>query len=510
MMRFDFWNNPIVVSAFRLKYRRGSPQIVTCLYVLALVGLGMLLYHFQGPRIPWARLYLVCILGIQFIISSIYALIATNASIKSEVVNRTLDFQRITTLSPRQILLGKLLGEPSGGYLLGVSTIPLAMVAAMLGAASFAVVALLYLTLVTTGLMFGALGLVQPLEPPSTKSGSGNRAGGGEIGLLVLPLMFLPVLIGNAARLAQNPLGALAVGGLTPVLSLQGLAVGDPWQHQAVFWGVPIPYLVVTPWVQLAVAGLAFHMMSRKMKNPLDPPLTKRQAYIVLLVADVIVAGALYDTSGFVGGLVAQTALFCVANLVLGALLIERITPQRDGLLSWIWRFRGRTGPIRDSWLGDRSENSAAVVTIALVGAVLLLLLVWAPALASAAATPSETEDAATALVLTVLLTLSLGIAYQWFLLVGGRHGKMAFVLAAGLLVVLPAILGGLLGDEIMSFSPIIHYGDWVTRSPKHLSPVPLIGTYGLLLLVSWFGLRRRMRQHLLVVQQKREAMGVL
>ncbi|MCX7428601.1 MAG: hypothetical protein NTW96_23620 [Planctomycetia bacterium] len=315
MIRFDFWDNPIVVSAFRLKYRRGSPQILTCLYVLGLVGLGVLLYHFQGPSIPWARLYLVCILGIQFVISSIYALTATMASIKNEVVNRTLDFQRITTLSPRQILLGKLLGEPSGGYLLAVATVPLAMVAAMLGAASFTAVALLYLTLVTTGLMFGALGLLQPLEPPSTKSGSGNRAGAGAAGWVFLPLMILPVLIGNAARLAQNPLGAMLAGAFTPILSLQGMAVGDPWRHQAVFWGVSIPYLVVTPWVQLAVAGLAFHMMARKMKNPLDPPLTKKQAYAVLLVADVVVAGTLYDPSRLIGGLVAQTGLFCVANL---------------------------------------------------------------------------------------------------------------------------------------------------------------------------------------------------
>ena len=42
-MKLDFWNNPIIVSAFRVKYRRGGLFNLTTVYLLILVAGGCLL-----------------------------------------------------------------------------------------------------------------------------------------------------------------------------------------------------------------------------------------------------------------------------------------------------------------------------------------------------------------------------------------------------------------------------------------------------------------------------------
>ena len=60
-------------------------------------------------------------------ISFMMAFSTTSQSMRNEVVNRTLDFQRIATLSPVQILLGKLLGEPMLAFFSIIPTIPIAV-----------------------------------------------------------------------------------------------------------------------------------------------------------------------------------------------------------------------------------------------------------------------------------------------------------------------------------------------------------------------------------------------
>src|SRR5438874_2081859 len=98
-MRIDFWNNPIVVSAFRVKYRRGGVFSITTIYILLLIAGGGLLARYTDSRTlgPWPRNYLLAVLSLQFVVSGIVAGSATNGSMRAEVLNRTLDFQRIAT-----------------------------------------------------------------------------------------------------------------------------------------------------------------------------------------------------------------------------------------------------------------------------------------------------------------------------------------------------------------------------------------------------------------------------
>src|SRR5438552_6007837 len=104
-MRYDFWNNPIVVSAFRVKYRRGGLYNITVLYILLMATVGMVLHYYRSTFPPFPRAYMLGLLGLQFFVSGLVAVATTAASFRNEVVNRTLDFQRIASLSPAQILM---------------------------------------------------------------------------------------------------------------------------------------------------------------------------------------------------------------------------------------------------------------------------------------------------------------------------------------------------------------------------------------------------------------------
>src|SRR5262249_53928821 len=129
MIRLDFWNNPIVVSAFRAK---GKKQFPLATYVVVLVGIGAALEYFSRIsdrpwNTPWTQIHLVVVVAVAAGASFLFAMVATQSSIASEVSNKTLDFQRITGLSPAQVVVGKIFGEPALAYLLIPASFPVAL-----------------------------------------------------------------------------------------------------------------------------------------------------------------------------------------------------------------------------------------------------------------------------------------------------------------------------------------------------------------------------------------------
>src|SRR5438132_12042268 len=125
-MKLDFWNNPIIVSSFRVKARKGNPTHWLIGYPLLLLMAGTAVPYFvPSIALEWPKYAFGILMGLQFLLLGIMAGSATSASMKAEVAKQTLDFQRISSLSPRQILLGKLLAESATPFFLAVSTFPL-------------------------------------------------------------------------------------------------------------------------------------------------------------------------------------------------------------------------------------------------------------------------------------------------------------------------------------------------------------------------------------------------
>jgi hypothetical protein len=511
-MQLDFWNNPVLVSALRVKYRRGGFFNTTTLYLLLLIAGGMVLHYYKARiETPWPKVYLLSLLGLQFVVSGLIAGAATSSSMRSEVVNHTLDFQRLTALTPRTILLGKLLGEPALAYHLALVTVPLAVWCTLLGVVgvTFPVLILVYVNLATSIILTGSLGLLQRIEGTATKPGSGNTAGAVWV---VLLFVLSPGLIANAAAIFATPWSGAVVGLVVPAAVFYGIAQGDPWNFCLSFFGAPVPFLLVTPLTQILLAGLCFRIMERRLVTPLNTSLTKANAYLILVVGDVLAASVFFDPPSRGGPpLERRCAGFWLVHLLISLLLCFSVTPWRESLQSWVWRLRDRTSSLRSAWLGERSANTLVLVTFGAIGLATFWLLVVLPARTAEGWTVVQNALPmliASSVLCTVVL-LALGTADQWFIAVAGRNGRAAFFTFAVVLIVPLHLLGYWYQVPLlMALTPSAHFASWFRSEPlPALAPAVLL--YGVLFFLLWFSMRRRVAHYGHVVDQKLMEMGV-
>lgn len=483
-MSLKFWDNPLVVTAFRVKDRRRGFKSTVAIYLLVFTVIGGVIQYYSnylGPK-PWPQIYYLVLMGLQFVISGLVAVSETSASMKSEVSNRTLDFQRIATLSPRQILLGKLLGEPVLAYMLAIATIPLAVFCWIAGGVLFPVLVVMYLNLATNTLMIGSAGLQCRIDSPTGKSDLGFGA-------------FLGV----------------GLGFLTPIAGFVAVATNDPWKGLPLF-GVSVPYLLLTPVLQLLAAYLSFRIMERQLINPLNPHLSKKLAYGTLIFIDLLTAAQVYEPGQGIQSLAVKGGIFLLVHLLACLFLILSVTPTRDCLLSWVWRFRGRVPRWRDWWLGDRSENFLVLQTFCAIGLGMCIGFVILPAVANDGWEALEPSlwNLLLAGVTALVLTLALGSFHQCCVLIGGRQANALMI---GLLIMgcgLPPMLGQLKDLQWLTpLSPATHFVAWMGGPAAAYNCLSMLGLYALLLLLSRYLIDKRLSSLARVVDKKLRWMGV-
>jgi hypothetical protein len=513
-MALDFWNNPLVVSALRQLNRRAGLSTTLAAYT-ALLGCGCIAIWyvapwFAGRPVPPQQIMHWLFAGLfilQTALSTYLALLATSVSIVSEVSTGTLDYQRLTPLTPAQVLTGKLLGPPATAYLLLVASVPFTfgLWSVDASAISLGSLLLLYLQQVCTVLLGACAGLVKPLRTTPGKKGT-DASGGG----CLLLVFLLPAFGGGIAALPMllsQPQTA-ALGLLLPIGPLAGLAqYDDPWHHSLRCFDAPVPFMLVTPLVQLAAGILLFVCMVRRLTNTANPPLSKRSAYITLLAIDVIASAVLFDP--FLLELGPRSTGYWLVHFLSAYYLAVQVTPDRELLMSWIWRYRDRCPYVRDLGWRDRSENIVVLLLFCGIGVAVYLLLVAAPAVLVAGWDEAEpaTDSVIFSAILACLLTLSLGTLLQ--------AGRFLFGKGGGSIVLVPIILDVLafsFGQQfhipwLLDSSVMAHWSSWHGQQPA-LSPVPVLLVHGLLFLWCWRMLRRGVRIATARVERTLREMG--
>ncbi len=378
MQFWAFWKNPLVVSALRVRYRQRTPGLLAATYVLGLVTLGGIVYRYLPSDQPWARIYLTAVFGIQAVLGAVASWSQNLASLRNEVAHRTLDFQRLCSLTPQEIVLGKLVGEAAPALAMWANTLPLTLLCTLWGGTDLAGWLVVNVGLVTLCLLSGAIGQLQPLELPDGAP-SGQRPTPAW-GLALLSMMFVPQVIGVTSQSSPTQPWGAAIGLILPVFSLRGMYEGQVWKPAFHWYALDLPFVVLNPIVQCALAALAIGMVRRSLTFPVQPRLDKRAALALCVVVDVLAAGFLYDSGPLARALPMRAGLFVACHLAIATVAVLLATPSQAALDSWVWRFRGQLGPLRDAWQGARHENLLLGWLVGIVGAANLALLVWLPA----------------------------------------------------------------------------------------------------------------------------------
>ena len=245
-------------------------------------------------------------------------------------------------------------------------------------------------------------------------------------------------------------------------------------------------------------------------------------AYGMLLVVDLGAAVALALFPPLVTG--GKIVAFWGVHLAASAYVISAVTPWREVLRTWSWRFRGRVPAWRDAWLGNRSENWPAVLVDALTG-VAVYGLVFLPVLYLVEGEKSlqgNFEALWGAPLLSSVLIRLYGALFQWNSLIFGRSGHAMIVLfIAGLIA--PYYLG--LIEQVgwlAQLSPFAHYTRWFGEKPDAFNAIfradigdfdmlpILLVILGLVAFLARTSFRARMRYLARVVDRKLEKMGVV
>lgn len=529
-MQPDVWNNPIVVSAMRQKYRRGSPRLMLSTYIAAMLGVGALLHHYSAlGQFPFASTYLMVMLAIQFLLSGWIALFGTAKSINAEVVNQTLDFQRIVSLDPRTILVGKMLGEPANSYLLALATVPLAAICWALSGASGALILCFYLNLATWTLMCASIGLIHPLTPSNNKHGA-RRGGPG--GMIFLLFVFVPQMLAQGSGMFDVPGVSEAVQLLTPIgwfvyVFEDGMRAAAAWKSTISVWNAEIPALLAAPVAQLLLAATLVSGMSRRLKNTNDPPLTKLHCYGILAVLDLLLAGVCFAhwQTGRAGP-VQLTYCFFLVHYVLCVVLFFGIVLGRPALSSWVWRHCQGRSTLANRLRGDRYEITAAACLMALMGVLvgalgLALPIAWTTPAGQPMVSPARFAEIAAAMVVVVVAT---AVVHQVISIVVEKSSNMLYIfflfLANAGTPIIAALIAAYFGPteqllgvvrQLVCLSPVGYFGSNLSAfSGQYVSAAGLIAAYLCLALIARIGLWRWLRREHLSVHRKLISMDVL
>jgi hypothetical protein len=514
-MSLAFWNNPLVVSAFRVRVQRASPfgAAVKSLAALAVVGAVLEHYHndwFKALDWPWTRTYFLTLMAVQFLVSGLIAVTATSSSLRAEVMNRTLDMQRIAALTPRQILLGKLLGEPATAYLLAVVSVPLGVFCWITGGVPLDLLLLMYLNLATNTLLLGSLGLLMRVEPGTT----GRRAGPEVFVLLivVLSLFLVPLFVGVSQIVLNVKWLGTVLGFFTPVPAFYALVRHDTTMYSVSLFGTAVPAILLAPLGQLLLALVCFRTMVRQLMNPLYPSFGKPMAYVVLGAVDVVTGGVLSDPGPGTTLLETRTAAFWMVHALASLYLIGLITPWKESLFSWSWRVRGRRPWLADWWLGNRSDNVLALFTFCVIGLVMWGLCVVLPAAHQYGtdAIPKALPVLATGPLLIVVLTMAAGLIQQWIVFVAGRAGQGLVTLTLAVLIGAPHAAGYYFEEEwLLNLSPSYQMWRWFNDPLPLTDLVPVLLLYTSLAVAAGALLRRREGKLARAIDAKLRQMGV-
>jgi hypothetical protein len=217
------------------------------------------------------------------------------------------------------------------------------------------------------------------------------------------------------------------------------------------------------------------------------------------------------------------------------------VTPKKETLFSWVWRFRGRRPVLVDALLHNRTLNVLPVLLFILsgIGGLFLLLATANPVDAVAGGLPPgahpvlallasgsgnlSPEFLLQATALSAAIIFFWGLLYQWFVLVSSKYGPSFFflfmILATGVPMMAGMILANTTGGPhplaslILHLTPVAQVPLWLSETApnwlKVVSPLPVTIGYLMLGLGLLFAVYGRVNSMIQRVERTKGEMGI-
>ena len=329
-----FWRNPELVRHVRAELRppRALSAAAITLVVCSLVGLACWNAERNNLR-EFFRLYYAWLVGIQYVFLGFWCASLCGQGISRERELKTYDFLRTTRLTAAELLLGKVLGAPIVAYFAVGCSLPVSLLAGVLGGYRVAVLLENCLLLVVFALFVSTLGLWGSMLVEKSSAGAI-----GMLALAVITLMF---------RFDESPFPGFGAVSIAPaVLSLH--EANDAWASlRPTFFGAPVSFLVLTLVLYVTLGAWLALMLQRNLKRDIQQTrlLSPWQAVGLAVYFNLLFYAFLDPNSlrpGFVGGSLTPKEVSSLA-VALNALILFLVGPATltpyEKLKVW-WRQR--------------------------------------------------------------------------------------------------------------------------------------------------------------------------
>lgn len=249
-----FWKNPELVRYARAELRpaRAMTSAMLALVICTLVGLSSWASMEQGhPKDFFQTLYLWT-MGMQFVVLTFWCASSCGHAISRERELKTYDFLKTTRLTPGELMVGKLLGVPILAYFTVGCTVPVSIVAGLMGGFSVNTIFWTYILLVSLALFVSIVALWASMQVEGTSARS--------VGLLVV----LPVAL--CFGFAETPFpGAGAISIFPALISLHEAKIMVP-----TLFGAPVSFTLITLILYSSLGAWFTLMLIRNLKKDIE------------------------------------------------------------------------------------------------------------------------------------------------------------------------------------------------------------------------------------------------
>lgn len=266
----------------RIQLRPG--RVLATIIICAVASLAAVAYH-NSPVASSSLDLAEFIISVQIVVLVIGGGIYCLQSIHREKELNTFDYQRLTRLSPSELVLGKLLGPPVLTFLITLCLVPLALWAAFDADVTFSVVFEIYALLILGASVYGLLALLTSLL-----LGRGGSAGAILFYLAIVGMTSIDFSAGNSV-VAVHKLSPFFAIELLPGRSSPALSTLPPLQD--LFFGVTIPHVLALTAIDLTLGAWLLLALTRNIKR--DPSvyeiLSPAQAFAFVLYLNFLMLG---------------------------------------------------------------------------------------------------------------------------------------------------------------------------------------------------------------------------